>query len=337
MTTRRTRGSKPAGLSLQNDCNEPAAPRIVTPLAGDNGGDPFAQSPQSQYVTPPASGRSPSLATPSPSSTCVQYAAETDKALQASLAWKSNSKSDHPLANFLDSRGKGQSKGWFRLAVFGTGDQLKNQEKQYIVAQYVALSHLSPNRGPMEHLASARGVSNDTLRRQAIAGLPSLLIEPNSSFSRSVAVVEEEVYYPRTVDSGELDSMMPSRSFNEQQLVGLQLGQNEMIELSVLKSHFEAQLDSPILEQFNAEISRKETGQQLIDLVKRAMEELEDASGVATLSYDLNGRSDKKVYAHVPQSRGGGHTKEESQNARDNLKDDVGYLEGPVLHFGATC
>jgi hypothetical protein len=29
-------------------------------------------------------------------------------------------------------------------------------------------------------------------------------------------VEEEEVYYPRTVDSGELDSMMWSRSFNKQ-------------------------------------------------------------------------------------------------------------------------
>ena len=319
MTTRRTRGSKPAGLSLQNDCNEPAAPRIVTPLAGDNGGDLFSQSPQSQYVTPLASGRSPSLATPSPSSTCVQYAAEADEALQASLAWKATSKSDHPLANFLDSRGKGQPKGWFRLAVFGkAGGQLKSQEKQYIVAQYVALSHLNPDRGSMGHLASAWGVSNITLRRQAIAGVPSLSTEPNSSFSRSVAVVEEEeVYYPRTVDSGELDSMMSSRSFNEQQLVGLQLGQNETIEvqLSVLKSHFEAQLDGPILEQFNAEISRKEPGQQLIDLVKRATEALEDASGVATLSYDSNGRSDKKVYAHVPQSRGG-EVKPDTQKKR---------------------
>lgn len=194
--------------------------------------------------------------------------------------------------------------------MFGkAGGQLKSQEKQYIVAQYVALSHLNPDRGSMGHLASAWGVSNITLRRQAIAGVPSLSTEPNSSFSRSVAVVEEEeeVYYPRTVDSGELDSMMSSRSFNEQQLVGLQLGQNEMIEvqLSVLKSHFEAQLDGPILEQFNAEISRKEPGQQLIALVNRAIEALEDASGVATLSYDSNGRSDEKVYAHAPQSRGG--------------------------------
>jgi hypothetical protein len=101
----------------------------------------------------------------------------------------------------------------------------------------------------MGHLESAWGVSNDTLRRQAIAGLPSLSTEPNSSFSRSVAVVEEEeVYYPRKVDSGELDSMMSSRSFNEQQLVWLQLEHNEMteVQLSVLKSHFEAQLDGPI-------------------------------------------------------------------------------------------
>jgi hypothetical protein len=115
---------------------------------------------------------------------CVQYAAEADEALQASLAWKSTSKFDHPLASFLDLRGKGQPKGWFRLAVFvgKAGVQLKSQEKQYIVAQYVALSHLNPDRGSMGHLASAWGVSNITLQRQAIAGVLSLLTEPNSSF-----------------------------------------------------------------------------------------------------------------------------------------------------------
>jgi hypothetical protein len=168
MTPRRTRGSiSLLDCLLQNDCNEHAAPRIVTPLyysCGDNGGDPFAQSPQSQYVTPLlASGRSPSLATPSPSSTCLQYTQQTRLCRLFSRMEIKLQKYNHPLANFLDSRGKNRpvQKGWFRLAVFGkAGGQLKKPRKTvHRVAQYdVALSHLSPNRGPKWNTLHRHGV-----------------------------------------------------------------------------------------------------------------------------------------------------------------------------------
>ena len=283
---------------------EPVAPRIVTQLYGDTG-----QSSQSHCVTPPSSGRRSKVATPPPSST---VAAEADTALLETLVWKSDKKnpSPHPLAQYLVSRGTGQARGWFRLAMFGTvggqGTKLSDQEKQYIGAQYMALMHLPSSLGALEHLELAWNIAKRTLRDHTRAFLQPLSTKSGSSSSLAAAVVEEEEVHTRNVDASELGSLMSTLLSNEQQMVGLRLGQNEHIEvpLSVLKCHFEAQLYCPNLEQLNEEILRKEPGDQLVDLVRRTLPTLQNGSGIVTLSYDSNGRADKKVYVHIPQSRG---------------------------------
>jgi len=49
---------------------------------------------------------------------------------------------------------------------------------------------------------------------------------------------------------------------------------------------------------------KAEPGDQLVDLVWRTLLVLQNSYGIVILSYDSNGRTDKKVYVHIPQSRG---------------------------------
>jgi hypothetical protein len=61
---------------------------------------------------------------------------------------------------------------------------------------------------------------------------------------------------------------------------------------------------------------------QLFDLVWRALLLLQNSYGIVILSYDSNGRTDKKVYVHIPQS-----TRGKRSSNKDSHKKKAKMLE----------